>query len=104
MVLGVPNLDNCEILAVGLALEFSLLLQGEGAFMVLCAPIFENFEILALELVLELSMLLQDWVTSGRIGGSGRIGVAVSVLGFALSGWSTTGLSPWRTWWVGTGQ
>ena len=104
VMLGAPKLDNCENLAVALALGFSLLLQGVGAVTVFGAPIFENVEILVLELVSELSVLLQDLVTSGGVGGSGRVEVAVSVLGFALSGRSTIGLSPWRTWWVGTGQ
>ena len=104
MLLDAPKFENCESLALELALGLSLLLQGEGAVMVLGVPNFENCEILARELMLELSLLLEVWVTSESVGGSRGVEVTVSVLGFALSGWSTAGLSPWRTWWVGTGQ
>jgi hypothetical protein len=55
----VNGFENCEILALVLALESSLLLRLWGAVMLLGPPEFENCEMLALELVLELSLLLQ---------------------------------------------
>ena len=77
LVLGAPKVENCEILALGLVLGSSLLLQGWVAVVLLGAPGYESFEILAL---------------------------AVVSVGIGLSGGSSVGLSPWRTWWVGTGQ